>query len=166
EERELGARQRVEALREEADRVLAALRDAELAWERFVITRETLDEVLAPSGEPGAAESSDVVGVTPRPAAGPVAAGSVVPAWREGLGLSSLSADYQRMMTVLSDRERNGEDEALACKELTRVLGLGGTAAKREGVRSRANRLVARGWLVKDAKGRFRLAQGVRGGGS
>jgi hypothetical protein len=49
EERELTARQRVESLREEADRVLAALRDAELAWERFVITRETLDEVLAPS---------------------------------------------------------------------------------------------------------------------
>lgn len=166
EERELGARQRVESLREEADRVLAALRDAELAWERFVITRETLDEVLTPSGEPGAAESSGVEGVTPRPAAGPVVAGSVVPAWREGLGLSALSADYQRIMTVLSDRERNSEDEALACKELTGVLGLDGTAAKREGVRSKANRLVARGWLVKDAKGRFRLAQGVRGGGS
>jgi hypothetical protein len=93
-------------------------------------------------------------------------AGSVVPAWREGLGLSALSADYQRIMTVLSDRERNSEDEALACKELTGVLGLDATAAKREGVRSKANRLVARGWLVKDAKGRFRLAQGVRGGGS
>jgi hypothetical protein len=71
EERELGARQRVESLREEADRVLAALRDAELAWERFVITRETLDEVLAPSGEPEAAESSGVERVTPRSAAGP-----------------------------------------------------------------------------------------------
>ncbi|WP_329380464.1 hypothetical protein [Streptomyces sp. NBC_01716] len=46
EERELGARRLVESLREEADRVLAALGDAELAWERFMITRETLDETL------------------------------------------------------------------------------------------------------------------------
>lgn len=35
EERERGARQRVEVLCEEADRVLAELRDAELFWERF-----------------------------------------------------------------------------------------------------------------------------------
>lgn len=69
-------------------------------------------------------------------------------------------------MTVLSDRERNGEDEALVCKEIAGVLGLDETAAKVEGVRSKANRLVARGWLVKDVRGRFRLADGVRGGGS
>lgn len=52
EERELNARQRVDVLREEAEQVLAALRDAEVAWERFVITRETMSEVLsAPSGD-------------------------------------------------------------------------------------------------------------------
>jgi hypothetical protein len=166
EEHELGARQRVESLREEADRVLAALRDAELAWERFVITRETLEEVLAPPGEPGAAGSFGVEGVTPRPVPGPVVAGSVVPAWREGLGVAALSEDYQRIMTVLSDRDRNSEGEALACKELAGVLGLDQSAAKIEGVRSKANRLVARGWLVKDERGHFRLADCVRGGGS
>ncbi|MET7686371.1 hypothetical protein [Streptomyces sp. NPDC005423] len=166
EERELGARQRVESLREEADRVLAALRDAELAWERFVITRETLEEVLAPPGEPEVPEPSGGQVVVPGPAAGPVVAGSVVPVWREGLGVPALSVDYQRIMTVLSDRERNGEDEALVCKEIAGVLGLDETAAKVEGVRSKANRLVARGWLVKDVRGRFRLADGVRGDGS
>jgi hypothetical protein len=166
EERELGARRRVESLREEADRVLAALRDAELAWERFVITRETLDEVLAPPGEPGAADSPDVEGVATRPAAAPVVAGSVVPVWREGLDMAVLSAEYQRIMTVLSDRERGGEDDALVCKELAGVLGLDQAAAKIEGVRSKANRLVARGWLLKDGKGRFRLAGGGRGVGS
>ncbi|MFE7045237.1 hypothetical protein ACFU9X_39235, partial [Streptomyces atratus] len=50
EERERGARQRVEVLREEADRVLAELRDAELFWERFVTAREVLAEVLAVPG--------------------------------------------------------------------------------------------------------------------
>jgi hypothetical protein len=97
--------------------------------------------------------------------AAPVA-GSVVPVRREGMGLAALSEDYQRIMAILSDRERTGEDGALACTELTGALGLDGLAAKREGVRSKANRLVARGWLVKDAKGRFRLADDVRGGGS
>lgn len=45
------------------------MREAEFAWERFVITRETLDEVLAPPGEPE----------VPGPAAGPVVVGSAVP---------------------------------------------------------------------------------------
>ena len=40
EERERAARQRVEALQ-------AELREAEAVWERFVITRETVGEVLA-----------------------------------------------------------------------------------------------------------------------
>ena len=55
EERERGARQRVEVLREEADRILAELRDAELFWERFVTAREVLVEVLA-----GRASGADV----------------------------------------------------------------------------------------------------------
>lgn len=165
EEHELRARQRVESLREEADRVLAALRGAELAWERFVITRETLDEVLCPSGEPQTAELSGPQEASPQVAAAPVS-GSMVPVWREGLGVSALSDDYRRIMAVLFDRERTGGDRALACTELTGMLGLEQTAAKREGVRSKANRLVARGWLFKDAKGRFGPAGGGRGGGS
>ncbi|MFK4105615.1 hypothetical protein ACI2L1_37250 [Streptomyces sp. NPDC019531] len=56
EERERAAAQRVEDLREEADRVLAALRDAELDWERFVVSRETVVEVLA---APENAEKAD-----------------------------------------------------------------------------------------------------------
>lgn len=37
----------MEVLREEADRVLAELWDAEHFWERFVIAREAVAEVLA-----------------------------------------------------------------------------------------------------------------------
>lgn len=58
EERERGARERVEVLREEADRVLAEARDAELFWERFVTAREVLVEVLAGPGGGGAREDA------------------------------------------------------------------------------------------------------------
>ncbi|MFD6423755.1 hypothetical protein [Streptomyces sp. NPDC060198] len=47
EKREGIAAQRVEALRAEAGRVLAELREAEFDWGRFVVSRETAVEVLA-----------------------------------------------------------------------------------------------------------------------
>lgn len=69
EERERAAAQRVEVLREEADRVLAALRDAELDWERFVVSRETVVEVLA---APNSAEGADAsVPGNPEPSPSP-----------------------------------------------------------------------------------------------
>ncbi|WP_405592319.1 hypothetical protein [Streptomyces sp. NBC_01092] len=50
------AARRVEVLREETDRVLAELREAELDWEQFVVLPETVVEVLAgPGGAPEAA---------------------------------------------------------------------------------------------------------------
>ncbi|MEV2247594.1 hypothetical protein [Streptomyces sp. NPDC049970] len=100
EERERGARQRVEVLREEADRVLAELRDAELFWERFVTAREVLVEVLAGPGggadvEETAVPVAENAAPTPTPKGGRVP-GSVVPVRSEGVEVSSLSPDYQR----------------------------------------------------------------------
>nr|WTB28406.1 hypothetical protein OG781_01395 [Streptomyces sp. NBC_00830]WTB35676.1 hypothetical protein OG781_45185 [Streptomyces sp. NBC_00830] len=169
EERERGARQRVEVLREEADRVLAELRDAELFWERFVTAREVLVEVLAGPGdgadvEKAAVPTGESVSPTPTPTPTPkggAVLGSVVPVWREGLGVSVLSEDYQRIVEVLAASET-----ALVCKEVAAALGLERVPAKVEGVRSKANRLVNRGWLVKEPSGRFTLAAGLRGAGS
>lgn len=45
EERELAARQRVESLCEEADWILAELRDAETDWQQWMIARERADSV-------------------------------------------------------------------------------------------------------------------------
>lgn len=84
-----------------------------------------------------------------------------MPAWCEGLVVSVLSPEYQRIMTVLI-----AAAVALSCKELASELGVEPVAAKVEGVRSRANRLVRQGWLVKEPSGRFALRDGVRGGGS
>jgi hypothetical protein len=44
-------------------------------------------------------------------------------------------------------------------------FGLDAVPAKVEALRSKAKRLVARGWLAEPAPGRFMLAQGVAGPG-
>ncbi|MFD7561490.1 hypothetical protein ACFV9E_44330 [Streptomyces sp. NPDC059835] len=77
EERERAARQRVDALQ-------AELREAEAAWERFVIAREAVAEVLA---EPRAGEEGPPDGVAGAQPVRVVSAvpGSVVPVWREDL---------------------------------------------------------------------------------
>ncbi|MEU6578504.1 hypothetical protein [Streptomyces sp. NPDC046805] len=161
EERERAAAQRVEVLRTEADRVLAALREAELDWERFVVSRETVVEVLA--SPDGVEEAATPASGDPEPSPSPSGAvpGPVVPAWCEGLVVAVLSPEYQRIMKVLIAAEG-----ALSCKELASELGVEPVAAKVEGVRSKANRLVRQGWLVKEPSGRFALRAGVRGGGS
>jgi hypothetical protein len=51
EQRELGARRRVDELREEADRVQAELAVAEREWSEWVIARSRVGEVLAPVDE-------------------------------------------------------------------------------------------------------------------
>ncbi|MGR8006935.1 hypothetical protein [Streptomyces hypolithicus] len=167
EERERGAWQRVEVLREEADRVLAELRDAELFWERFVTAREVLAEVLAgPGGGADVEEAAVPVGqgTAPTPMPMPMGGampGSVVPVWREGLEVSALSPDYQQIVRVLAASEA-----ALTCGEIASALGLERVPAKIEGVRSKGARMADRGWLVKGPSGRFTLAPGLRGGGS
>ncbi|MET9388418.1 hypothetical protein ABZY09_47550 [Streptomyces sp. NPDC002928] len=50
EQRELGARRRVDELREEADRIQAELAAAEQEWQEWVIARRRVDTVLAPDG--------------------------------------------------------------------------------------------------------------------
>jgi hypothetical protein len=159
EERERAARQRVEALQ-------AELREAEAALERLVIARETVGQVLA---EPGSFQDMPVIvpaqrlRPAPRPAPGAVPGavpGSVVPVWRAGLDAAVLAPDYRRIATIVA--EQGGE--AMDCRQLAAALGLERVAAKVEGVRSKAKRLAARGWLVEATPGRFSIAAGPGGG--
>lgn len=148
EERERAARQRVEALQVD-------LRESEATLERFVIARETVGEVLAePRG------SDEVVPVAaagglPMPTAVP---GSVVSVWRDGLDVRVLAPDYQRIMNLFAER-----GATMDCRQLAAALGLEPVPAKVEGVRSKAKRLVARGWLAEESPGMFSVA--VRPGG-
>ncbi|MYX37021.1 MULTISPECIES: hypothetical protein [unclassified Streptomyces] len=151
EERERAARQRVEILQ-------AELRDAEATWQRFVTARETVGQVLA---EPRGRENAPVAtsDERPLPVAGAVP-GSVVPAWRAGLDPAVLAPDYRRLMDILARRD----GEAMDCRQLATALGLAPVPAKVEGVRSKAKRLVVRGWLVEENPGMFSVPAGRAGG--
>ncbi|MFB7493099.1 hypothetical protein ACFC09_00055 [Streptomyces sp. NPDC056161] len=173
EQRELGARRRVDELREEADRVQAELAVAEREWKEWVIARSRVGEVLGPVDE-----TADHARTEPaRPAQGQVEEASSastaakpkaqVPVWREGLDVSALSADYQRILQALTDRHRLHQGP-LTCQEMAVLFGLDAVPAKVEALRSKAKRLVARGWLAERQPGRFTLARNVsgQGGGS
>ncbi|MEU3071818.1 MULTISPECIES: hypothetical protein [Streptomyces] len=156
EERERAARQRMEALQ-------AELREAEAVWERFVIARETVREVLA---EPrGGEDVPPVVVAGERPPQVTTALpGSVVPHWQGELAPSVLAPDYRRIMDVLADGSGTC-GEAMDCRQLAAALGLEPVPAKVEGVRSKAKRLAARGWLVEERPGLFSVPV-ARAGGS
>lgn len=156
EERERTARQRVEALQ-------AELREAEAVWERFVIARETVGDVLAePCGDgdtPPAVTTEEQPGQVRQ-----AVPGSVVPHWEEGFAPAVLAPDYRRIMDVLAGGGGRG-GEAMDCRRLATALGLEPVPAKVEGVRSKVKRLAARGWLTEERPGLFSVPVG-RGGGS
>ncbi|MEW1804426.1 hypothetical protein ACIGO7_23690 [Streptomyces virginiae] len=169
ERREAVARRRVDGLREEADRIQAELAVAEREWQEWVIARRRVDTVLAPDG--GGAVDEESTSVQPqdtaeRPATrDAVKPKSQVPVWREGLAWSVLSVDYQRILTALADRGRLHQGPS-TCQEMAHVFGMDPVPARVEALRSKAKRLVARGWLAEPAPGRFTLTKGVAGQGS
>ncbi|MFI5572463.1 hypothetical protein ACIA6T_35090 [Streptomyces sp. NPDC051740] len=167
EQHELAARRRVDGLREEADRIQAELAAAELEWLEWAIARRRVDTVLAP-GDGATAEAE----ATPDPRDAEVQsalrdaakAKSQVPVWREGLGRTALSADYQRILAALADRARLRQGP-LTCQEMAAMFGMDVVPARVEALRAKAKRLVARGWLAEPTPGRFTLARSVSGPG-
>lgn len=153
EERETAARVRVEGLQVEAARLAEVLEAAEIELDRRVIAREELVEALAASG----AESTAVTETEAEreTASSPVPVpGSTVPPRREGLPVTVLAPDYQRIVGVVEERAPAGQGP-LKAREIAVGLGLGTTPAKVEGVRSKARRLAERGWLLQETSGAF-----------
>ncbi|MDX5570908.1 hypothetical protein PYK79_57000 [Streptomyces sp. ID05-04B] len=140
EAREKKVREEIALLQEEAERVQAALGEAERALQRLVDARVTVAEVLA---EPPS--------VVEEPHRGSVA-GSVVPHRTDGMTVSVLAPDYQRIVSVL---ESEAGREGMRCQQLARALGLQVVPAKVEGLRSKAKRLVERGWARQARPGVF-----------
>jgi hypothetical protein len=167
EQHELAARRRVDELREEADRIQAELAAAEQEWQEWAIARRRVDTVLASDNDSTAGAE---VAPEPRDADVPSAPldsakpKSQVPTWRAGLSCSVLSVDYQRILQVVADRVRLGQGP-LTCQEMAALFGMNVVPARVEALRSKAKRLVARGWLAEPAPGRFTLAAGVSGPG-
>ncbi len=87
---------------------------------------------------------------------------SQVPVWRQGLAWSALSVDYQRILKTLADRARFHQGP-LTCQEMAAMFGMDVVPTRVEALRSKAKRLVARGWLAEQQPGRFTLAAGVTG---
>ncbi|MFJ8537719.1 hypothetical protein [Streptomyces sp. NPDC093591] len=167
EQRELVARRRVDELREEADRVQAELALAERDWKEWAIACSRVSEVLDPVEETEQGRTAPRVGGRAgqaSSAAGAAKPRSQVPVWREGLDRSVLSVDYQRILEALGDRHRLHQGP-LTCQELAMMFGLDAVPAKVEALRSKAKRLVARGWLAERQPGRFTLAPGPAGPG-
>ncbi|MFB7323434.1 hypothetical protein [Streptomyces sp. NPDC056190] len=155
EERETAARVRVEGLREEVARLAGVLEAAEIELDRRVIAREELVEALAASAAETTAVAEAKAETVSSPAPVP---GSIVPPWREGLPVTVLAPDYQRILGVLEERQPAGQGP-LKAREITVQLGLGTTSAKVEGVRSKARRLAERGWLLQEASGAFSVGR-------
>ncbi|MER7960281.1 hypothetical protein [Streptomyces sp. NPDC096030] len=170
EERELAARERVEVLRAEADRVLAQLAEAETGWQKWVIARQRVGEVLsatpAAPREPVLAETgADVPEQEPVSVVAASAGGRVVPVRRPGADPQGLPEGYREIVRVVAEGAGRDGGSTTGCQEIAVELGLEPTPARIEAVRHRAKRLVTRGWLAEPARGRFTLAGG-RGGGS
>lgn len=143
EAREKKVREEVARLREEAERVQAALVAAEGALARLAGARETVSEVLGE--QPGQG------GVLTRGAV----AGSTVPHRGENAVASALAPEYQQILRVLAAPEAA---DGMRVKQILAGLGWEATATRIEGVRSRVKRLAARGWATEVRPNVFVLA--------
>lgn len=138
--REAAARGRVEELREQ-------LEAAESEVSRLVITRQTVEEVLAaPSG-------ALPPGVEPVPVVGLARAAALLVAAEAGGDATVTSPAYRRIAAVFA-----GTDGPLRCKEVCAALGEEATASRVETMRSKLKRLAERGVLLETEPGLFTLA--------
>ncbi|MFF0516801.1 hypothetical protein [Streptomyces sp. NPDC004250] len=144
----------------------AELAAAEQEWQEWVIARRRVGDVLTPDTGTAAVEVAQETRDTDAQAVvrDAVKAKSQVPVWREGLAWSVLSAGYQRILQVAADRARLGQGP-VTCQEMAAAFGMDVVPAGVEALRSKAKRLVARGWLAEPAAGRFTPARGVAGPG-
>lgn len=167
EQREPGARRRVDEPREEADRIQAELAVAEPEGQEWVIARRRVDAVPAPNGGDTADTeiAPDVRDADTRSAArDAVKPKPQVPVWPEEPPWSVLPVDYQRILKALTDRARLRQGP-LTSQGMTAGFGMDVAPARAEALRSKAKRLVVRGWPAEPAPGRFTPAAGVSGPG-
>ncbi|WP_405876781.1 hypothetical protein [Streptomyces sp. NBC_00005] len=83
---------------------------------------------------------------------GSAVTGSTVPRRETGMAATALAPDYQRILSV---PESEAGREGMRCRQLAVALGLEAIPAKVEGLRSKAKRLVERGWALQVRPGMF-----------
>lgn len=142
--REAAARGRVEELRER-------LEAAEAEVSRLVITRETVDEVLAAPVVPAPGPLEFVESV---PVEGLARAASLLVAAEARGDATVTSPAYRQVVAVFAEQAG-----AMRCKEVLAALGTAEpTASQVETMRSKLNRLVERGVLARSGPGLFELS--------
>ena len=162
ERREAAARAEVEELRGRIAELTEQLADAEERLARLVITRETVNEVLAAATEEASPVPAEQPGrpVPAVPGRSPVIGVVKVPPWRSGLDASVLPQDYRDLLEVAQDAGR-----PVRAAQIAAAAGLSTERGKVETLRGKLRRLVERGWLAEDAgPGLFTLP--ARDGGS
>jgi hypothetical protein len=107
-------------------------------------------EVLANNFNAVSVSLPAAIAVT-EPVSGAVA-GAVVPRRTGDMAASALAPDYQQILSVL---ESEAGREGMRCQQLAVALGLDAVPAKVEGLRSKAKRLVERGWALQVRPGVF-----------
>jgi hypothetical protein len=143
EAREKKVREEVARLREEADRVQAALVAAEGTLVKLAGARETVAEVLGEQAGQGCVLTRSAV------------AGSTVPHRGEKAVAQVLAPEYQQIPRVLVAPAAAG---GMRVKQILAGLGWEATPTRVEGVRSRVKRLAARGWAIEAAPNVFASA--------
>jgi hypothetical protein len=126
-------------------------RRAELS-EQVELLRKQLAEIEVELADLGAAER--VVGrMLAEPGALDDAAPAAAPGTVPRRGQGQLPADYARLWRFAASAAG-----PVTCKDACAELGLSGEPKHVEGVRVKLKRLVARGWLIEPAPGRFTAA--------
>jgi cell division septum initiation protein DivIVA len=141
-------------LGEEAQRLRKELAEVEAELERVASAEQVVAQLLAEhDDEAGDQDGADRGQAGQARVAEPGRPALVVPHRGDGAGVDDLPADYRRLVQVVVEEGTAGQ--AVACKRAAAKLGLSGEPRHIEGVRVKLKRLVARGWLVESAPGRF-----------
>ena len=145
ERREAEVRAEAEELRGRIAELTERLAMAEERLARLVITRETVEDVLAAPVRDAAA-GQPAVAVPAGSGRSPVIGVVKVPPWRAGLDASVLPRDYQDLLEVAQDAGR-----PVRAAQIAAAAGLSTERGKVETLRGKLRRLVERGWLAEDA---------------
>jgi len=154
ERREAAAREQIEGLRRQIAELTERLAAEEERLSRLEITRETMTELLAETGEAAGPVSPGELGGEEEPEAvfgggSPIGVVTVSPR-QPGMDAAVLPVAYRDILEVLADADR-----PLRAKHIAAALGLPADASKVEGLRSKLKRLVDRGWLTEQVPGLF-----------
>jgi hypothetical protein len=137
---------RVAELTGEVELLRKQLADAERELERLVIAGQVITQLMA--GDEAAGE----------PAGGPARGfGLLVPPRSQASGTGDLPDDYRSLLEAVAAAaaETGG---AVTCVMAAQRAGLDVTGRQAENVRAKLKRLEDRGWLRRNATGRFTIA--------